>query len=239
MGKINIATAQNVTIEYELATIQNRATATILDIFIVYVGSLLILGIVSLLKINSGLNYFYILVPASFLYHLLMETLNHGQTLGKKAVHIRVVKINGERPAFFDFMARTIFRVIDISLTFGTLAFITITSSEKGQRLGDFFAETTVVKLINLNRFSLSRILSMEKLKMYTPSYPGVIVFKEEEMLLIKETLERYYKFPNESHIEARDKLVKKIEGQLSIVAPRDRNLFLNTLIKDYVSLTR
>jgi hypothetical protein len=181
----------------------------------------------------------FITLPVAFFYHLLFETLNHGQTLGKKMLKIRVVKINGERPNFFDFMMRTVFRLIDIMLTAGSLAFITVSSTEKGQRLGDFLADTTVVKLINFNKFSLNRILSMEKLKNYTPVYPGVTKFTEEEMLLIKETLDRIAKYPNDNHMEARDKLVSKIEEQLGIAAPRDKDLFLRTLIKDYVSLTR
>jgi hypothetical protein len=150
-----------------------------------------------------------------------------------------VVKINGERPGFFDFMMRTAFRLIDVGLTSGTLALITISSSEKGQRLGDFLADTTVIRLANLNRFSLNQLLSMDVLKSYTPVYPEVIKFKEEEMLLIKETLERRKKYPNDSHLDALNKLVKKIEGQLGVVAPMDKVQFLNTLIRDYVSLTR
>lgn len=239
MKKINITTTQNVTIEYELATVSERAVSTGIDLVIVYLGSLIIYAFSSIFIDAASLNYLFISTPAAFFYHLLCETLNHGQTPGKKFMKIRVVKVNGERPGFFDFLMRTVFRFIDITLTLGTLALITISSTEKGQRLGDFLADTTVVKLINANRFSLSRILSMENLKNYTPVYPGVIKFKEEEMLLIKETLDRVAKYPTDNHYDARDKLVYKIEKQLGVVAPHDKNLFLKTLIKDFVSLTR
>lgn len=239
MRKIDIATTQNVTIEYELASIQDRIYASVIDFIIIYTGSVMLSGILILIFKVSGVNYIFIVIPASFLYHLLMETLNHGQSIGKRANNIRVIKTNGERPLFFDFMTRTVFRVLDIILTFGSLAFILITSTSKGQRIGDFFADTTVVKLINFNKFSLKHILSMEKLKDYKPTYPGVTIYKEEEMLLIKETLDRFDKFPNDSHIDAREKLVRKIEEQLNIVAPLDRSKFLKILIKDYVSLTR
>jgi uncharacterized RDD family membrane protein YckC len=237
MRKIDITTTQNVTIEYELATVIERTAATIIDNVIVSAGSLILFGILSLFGVP--LNYIHLLIPGSFFYHLLMETLNHGQSFGKKILNIRVVKINGERPSFFDFVMRTTFRAVDIGSTFGALALITVSSSEKGQRIGDFLADTTVVKLANINRFSLNQLLSMDALKTYTPSYPDVVKFKEEEMLLIKETLERYKKYPNDSHLDAIAMLVKKIEGQLSIVAPPDKTLFLNTLIRDYVSLTR
>ncbi len=240
MKKIDIITTQNVTIEYELATVRERATSTLLDLAILAFGSLILFALLaSIFNTGKEFNYLYVWIPCSFLYHLLFETLNHGQTPGKKVMKIRVVKITGERPEFFDFMMRTAFRLLDITLSLGTLALITISSSGKGQRLGDFFADTTVVKLININSFSLNRILSMEKLKTYSPKYPEIIKFTEEEMLMIKETLDRSIKYPNENHLEAMDLLISKIEGQLGIVAPQDKREFLNTLIKDYVSLTR
>jgi uncharacterized RDD family membrane protein YckC len=237
MRKIDITTTQNVTIEYELATVSERAVASIIDVVFIYLGSLILYGIVSIF--TEGVKYVYIVIPGSFFYHLLLETLNHGQSLGKKIFKIRVIKITGERPGFFDFLMRTVFRVIDLSLTLGTLALIAASSSEKGQRLGDFFADTTVVKLANINRISLNSILKMESLKSYTPVYPNVVMFKEEEMLLMKETLERFIKFPNENHQEALNKLIKKIEEKLGIVAPKNKVTFINTLIKDFVSLTR
>jgi uncharacterized RDD family membrane protein YckC len=240
MRKIDITTSQNVTINYELASVIERAVSTLIDMIIIILGSLILTGIIKIfLESTVPFNFGYVYIPGSFLYHLLLETFNHGQTIGKLIFKIRVVKITGERPGFFDFFMRCAFRLIDITTTFGTLALITISSSEKGQRLGDYLADTTVVKLINFNKFSLERILSLDKLKDYTPTYPNVTMFKEEEMLLVKETLDRYVKFPNERHTHAFHLLVKKIEEQLGIVAPQNKTQFLNTLIKDYVSLTR
>ena len=238
MRKIDITTSQNVTINYELATVLERTIATFLDIIIIYFGSLILTGIIKLI-IGIPFSFMYVYIPGSFLYHLLLETFSHGQSLGKKIFNIRVVKITGERPGFFDFFMRCAFRIVDITMTLGTLALITISSSEKGQRLGDYFADTTVVKLLNFNKFTLERILSLDKLKTHTATYPNVIMFKEEEMLLVKETLDRYIKYPNQGHSKAFNLLIKKIEGQLGIVAPKNKIQFLNTLIKDYVSLTR
>ena len=240
MRKIDINTTHNVTIEYELATVRERIFALLIDLVAIYLGSLIIYGIIAGIIGNGGsFNYLFISLPASFFYFLLMESLNNGQTLGKRALKIRVVKINGDRPGFFDFLMRTAFRFIDITTSFGTVAVLSISSTEKGQRLGDYFADTTVVRIINFNRFSLERILSMEQLKSYTPSFPDVVQFNEEEMLLVKETLERYKKYPNENHMEAVNQLVDKIERYLEINAPSDKIFFLNTLIKDYVTLTR
>lgn len=239
MRKIDITTTQNVTIEYELATVMERSLAAMLDIIFVYVGTFIIYKIIEAATQPQMINYLYFALPASFFYHLLLETLSQGQSLGKKIFKVRVVKINGEQPNFFDFLMRTAFRFIDILMTLGTLAMIAISSSEKGQRLGDFLADTTVIRLRNNNRFTLSQLLSMDTLKSHTPHYPGVTMFKEEEMLLIKETVERCQKYPNDNHWMALSALVKKIEEQLGVVAPHDKILFLNALIRDYVSLTR
>jgi uncharacterized RDD family membrane protein YckC len=199
MRKIDITTTQNVTIEYELATVQERAISTFLDTVIISLGSLILFGVISaILPYGNDFQYYFVLVPGSFFYHLLFESLNHGQTPGKKIMKLRVVKITGERPEFFDFMMRTVFRFIDLTASLGSMAIILVSSSSKGQRLGDFFADTTVVRLININTFSLNRILSMEKLKQHTPQYPDVVKFTEEEMMLIKETIDRYKKYPND-----------------------------------------
>jgi uncharacterized RDD family membrane protein YckC len=240
MRKINIITTQNVTIEYELATVAERFSSSVIDGIIILVTSFALFQLWT--SSGNGSNFIpfqFFLFPISFLYHLLFETFNNGQTLGKKFLKIRVVKTNGEHPGFFDFLMRTVFRLVDITVSMGTLAMIMVSSSAKGQRLGDFFADTTVVRLLNANRFSLNRILSMDKLKQSEPKYPGVIKFTEDEMMLIKETIDRCKMYPNQGHKEALELLIKKIEGQLNVVAPDDRLLFLNTLIRDYVSLTR
>ncbi|HEX2934656.1 MAG TPA: RDD family protein [Bacteroidales bacterium] len=161
MRKIDITTTQNVTIEYELATVMERSLAAMLDILFVYVGSFIVYAIIAATTRSQMFNLLYISLPASFLYHLLLETLNKGQSLGKKIFKIRVVKINGEQPNFFDFLMRTAFRFIDILMTSGTLAMIAISSSEKGQRLGDFLADTTVIRLRNSDRFTLSQLISV------------------------------------------------------------------------------
>jgi uncharacterized RDD family membrane protein YckC len=240
MRKIEITTSQNVTIQYELATIIQRIVATIIDFIAIFLFCLFFFVIFfENWEFAFEAYIIYALMFASFFYHLLFETFNHGQSLGKKIFKIRVIKINGERPGFFDFMIRTAFRIVDIPLSFTALALISVSSSEKGQRLGDFFADTTVIKLINLETFSLGSILMLDKLKTYTPVYPDVIQFKEEEMLLIKETLERSVRYKNPKHNEALDKLVYKIESLLGVTAPDNKIAFLNTLIKDYVSITR
>jgi len=68
-----------------------------------------------------------------------------GQTLGKKALGIKVVKENGNKLTYGDAFIRTILRIID-SIGAYLLGLIVILVSQKKQRIGDLAAHTIVVK---------------------------------------------------------------------------------------------
>lgn len=77
----------------------------------------------------------------SFFYFGLCELLSRGQTLGKRTMGIRVVRLDGfalEPGAIF---VRNIFRVIDNLAPLWIVPFL----SKKSQRLGDMVAGTVVV----------------------------------------------------------------------------------------------
>ena len=58
-------------------------------------------------------------------------------------------------------------------------------------------------------------------------------------MLLVKETLKKYIKYPNVAHKKAFDLLVEKITTELNLKTPKNKVDFLKTLLKDYILLTR
>jgi uncharacterized RDD family membrane protein YckC len=68
-----------------------------------------------------------------------------GQTLGKKILSIKVVKLSGDQLKIGDALIRTILRIID-GLVFYLVGLIVILLTEKKQRIGDLAAGTIVVK---------------------------------------------------------------------------------------------
>src|SRR5690606_41557652 len=48
------------------------------------------------------------------LYTLVCESLMSGQTIGKKIMKIRVIKIDGYQASFGDYLVRWLFRVVEI-----------------------------------------------------------------------------------------------------------------------------
>ncbi|MBK9190352.1 MAG: RDD family protein [Crocinitomicaceae bacterium] len=151
MKTVDVLTSHNISIEYETASVMNRGVAAFLDLLIMGAYFLIIL----FLSISMGLNawslnlftiVFYALMLPLFFYSVLFEYLLKGQTVGKLAMGIRVVKLNGENATLSDYTMRWAFRIIDFWISAGSVAAIFIASSEKGQRLGDILAQTVMVK---------------------------------------------------------------------------------------------
>jgi len=147
MDNFQIETAQNISIEQNAAGIGERILAYIVDLAIIIIYMVLSGLTMAGLDGDGGTTWMYYLVLGlpSFLYYLLWEIFWNGQTPGKAALKIRVVKKDGTRPEFSNYLVRWLLRFIDITLTSGGVAVVTILLNGKGQRLGDIAAGTTVI----------------------------------------------------------------------------------------------
>ncbi|OFY97648.1 MAG: hypothetical protein A3K10_13535 [Bacteroidetes bacterium RIFCSPLOWO2_12_FULL_31_6] len=240
MNKIEITTTQNVTIEHELSPLIYRMVAFLLDLIILTVGcSILALVVGGIFGKAADIVMYFTIVPILFFYSLAFEYFNNGQSIGKKAFRLRVIKKDGGKVLFLDYAMRWVFRTIDIYGSIGAIASLGIMASSKNQRLGDFLANTIVVRIGKNERMQLQNLLRLNQLDNYVPTYPQVINMNEEAMLIVKETLQKNKKHNNYSHQKAVTMLVEKIENELELESPKDKTLFLKTLLKDYVVLTR
>lgn len=245
MKNIEIITAQKVDITYPLASVVQRIIAFLIDF--------VILGVVywlTFLLLTSVFTYDYsgnmeniimiILLPWATFYTLFWEVLLHGQTPGKKALNIRVIKLSGQRMEFADYVIRWIFRVVDIWFSSGSVAIILGISSEKRQRLGDILANTAVVQIHGARNYTLNDVMNIMKLKDYEVTYSNAKQFNEQQMLIVKETLERHKRHPNKAHKEALKSLSIKTAKALEVTKIQGSyDGFLRTLLRDYIFLTR
>ena len=248
MKTIDITTTQNVTIEYELASLRDRFFAFFIDIMII--GVIYIILLLGLLPILTGiaessegliLRFFSLMPIALYIfYHFLSELFSNGQSLGKKALGIKVVRADGKEANSSDYLLRAIFHILETILSFGVVAAMLISASVKSQRLGDMTANTVVIRVRQNIRFNLEDILKISSIEDYEPAYPEVKQLSERDMLLIKTIISRYLKYGNEAHRKIVNELVSRLREQLDIVEqPRDPIVFLKTLIRDYIVLTR
>lgn len=231
MSELQINTTQNVKIKFEAAGVGERLLAFIIDTLI-KIAYLTVMNIFfgvfdgmdewSKIGLNSLIS-----LPVIF-YTLVLEALLEGQTLGKKALKIRVVKIDGYQASLSDYLVRWFFRIVDIYI-FG-LGFFSIAFSKKAQRFGDMAAGTAVISLkdkVNINHTIL------EDLKAdYKPTYPGVIKLSDNDARIIKET------FNNARAAKDYTTLIKlrtKIMEVAEIKNQKGTDIeFIDTVLKDY-----
>ncbi len=246
MKTIDIQTTQNVTITYELALLRDRLLAFILDSIFKICAVLLLILIFSIFNMDgwfreSEMFFFFLVVfPLLTFYTLFFELWRNGQTPGKMILKIKVVRMDGRQPGFYDHLLRWSFRVIDLALTGGILGSILISSTDYSQRLGDIVTNTTLVKVTSQLTMTLSDVLRIETRNNYEPLYPTIGNFREEDILLIKQTIDRYGKYRNEAHFQALMELGDNMKEKLGVKDIQgDYVSFLKTLIKDYIVLTR
>ena len=146
----DLVTGEAVQLEMRLAKLASRGLALALDI-LVQMG-LLVVGVVVLsgtaLFVDDALAtaiglVFYVLVIVG--YPVAFETFTRGRSLGKMAMGLRVVREDGGPERFRHAFVRGLLGVVEIWLTFGTVALIASLASAKGRRIGDYLAGTVVV----------------------------------------------------------------------------------------------
>ncbi|MBI5917337.1 MAG: RDD family protein [Bacteroidetes bacterium] len=245
MPSIDIRTTQNVTIEYELAALRERFFAFFIDLLIFwaiyFLFWILAISLVADAVTDWGIHFMLLMnLVGLMIYHLLSEALGNGRSWGKRAVNLKVVRLDGKEPGVGDYLLRSVFLLVDFALSFGVLGGLLIGSTFKSQRLGDLAANTTVVRVKSKLSFRLQDILKINTLENYEPKYPAVRQMSEADMLLIKNLLGRCQSWQNTAHAEAVRQATQRFCQELDIEPPRGNQIeFLKTLIRDYIVLTR
>ena len=81
---------------------------------------------------------------------------------------------------------------------------------------------------------------SIKNQENYTPEYPSVVRFTDEDMLLIKNSIQRVRKYPNPETKKFARELADESAKLIGLSeTPNKRMKFLQTLLQDYVVLTR
>lgn len=140
-------TAEQTTIEVELAGIGSRILAAILDFLIMILLSLLLAaGIVLLMRWQMEVGKTLLMfVGAIFLvYPFLLEWLWQGRTIGKWAFGIRVVRTNGQPIGFWEAFGRNVLRLVDEYFVGLGLFPLMLTKTER--RFGDLLCGTLVIQ---------------------------------------------------------------------------------------------
>ncbi|WP_299210318.1 RDD family protein [uncultured Dokdonia sp.] len=231
MDNFQIETAQNVSIYQNVAGIGDRILAYIIDLLIIFSYWLLSVFLLGAFGIDDDAVWIFMLVLGlpTFLYHLFFETFWDGRTPGKSAMKLKVVKLDGSKPGFGSYFVRWIMRIVDISITSGGVAVVSILMSDKGQRLGDIAAGTTLIS--EKKRVNISQSLLVNVPENYIPTYPQVTIFNDQDVQTIKTLYTDAKRNGNHNVII---KLAERLKQKMG-VEPKETNIeFVDRVITDY-----
>lgn len=144
-----VLTPEKVVVTYRIAGMNSRFAAQILDWGIILISLYLMVVATSMVSVGLGeVAWSALTVVAAafpFAYFILLEGLWNGQTLGKKALRLRVVMAEGTPVSFFAALFRNLLRPADMLPGFPFVGLIAMFATPRFQRMGDIAVGTIVV----------------------------------------------------------------------------------------------
>lgn len=153
MQEDGIVIGEGVLLDTRPTSFATRLAGAIID--------LLALGVVVLLLVVIAVNVVSIapsenlgrilgvllLVTVMVILPTTVDTLTRGRSLGKLAVGIRIVRDDGGPIRFRQALVRALVGILELWLTFGSVALICSLVQPQGKRLGDLLAGTYAVRV--------------------------------------------------------------------------------------------
>lgn len=207
---------------FRIAGLGSRILAHLFDFFILlmlYFGVSILAGIMTIaIRSESLLRSFMLMFPAyaPFLYFILMEGLWNGQTLGKKAVGIRVRMEDGTPITMRGAVTRNLVRIADfIPMTYFA-GLVVMFTNPKSQRLGDIVAKTVVLhdrKAVPIFRPAPSRV-GYHELEEYVGDLRGMT---PEDYVALRAMCDRFYELPVKIQGQMLQEVWKPMESRLEV----------------------
>lgn len=248
MLQVKLDTGFNIEVDFMIAPVIKRLFAWLIDFVIMLAWAVIMnkvfrIGQDYVLELPAWQD-FIIAVPP-LLYFPLSEIFLNGQTVGKKALQIKVITIDGGNPSISQFLIRWLFRAIDFPLwilvaiatgefpwwsaifLFGGVG--CLIGTPYSQRIGDIVAGTILID--TRNRTSWEDTVFTELTNDYQPRYPQVMQLSDKDINTLKGIISAVRK---KSDYDLSIRIAARIRSKLHIEDEQDSLEFLQTLLKDY-----
>ena len=248
MSLVRLDTGFNIEVDFAIPAFYKRMLAWLIDfaLMIAYyiIGSKLLMSTVGPLLGSAEWVIILFLLPP-FLYHLLCEILLNGQSIGKKAMRIKVISADGGQPTISQYLIRWLFRPIDFPVwtliaisvqmapwwysifLFGGLA--CVLSTPHSQRIGDLVAGTILID--TRTRTSWEDTVFTELSDSYQPRYPQVMQLSDKDINTLKSIINSVSRTGN---YDLSMRIADRIMTKLQLSSDQDSLEFLQTLLMDY-----
>jgi len=236
MDQVAINTTQNVNINFNMASFGDRMLGYLIDEIIKFAYILTIALLLSYLDFTGDMDqwsimaiYIVFFIPAIF-YSLFLETMLEGQTIGKRIMKTKVVKIDGYQASFGDYLIRWVMRLVDIYSNSAIVGIMAIVSSKNSQRLGDMAAGTAVISL--KNKYTIDSTILENIGEAYQPVYPLVVKLSDNDARIIKNSFMIASKKMDTETLRKLRVKIEEVTGSKN-VSGNDID-FIKTVLKDY-----
>lgn len=236
MSKIRIQTTQNVALDFTPASVGDRILAHIID-WVIFIAWIILYAFI-FAGSNTSFDdntlgviiFFTFLILPIMCYDLLFEVFMNGQSIGKRAMKIRVINTDGTQPTLGVYLMRWLFRLVDTGIFGSVVALITVAVNGKGQRIGDIAAGTAVVKLKPL--ISLEELRQESIADNYQVVFPEASILSDQDITTIRAVLRKGEQ--NQQLIEEASEKVKEV---MDVSTDLDDTAFLSQILKDHTYL--
>lgn len=172
-------------IEYTLhpAGLAARGTAYAIDAAVQWTAVFVLYLAAESLRWSGVWAFFLALFVIEWFYHVICDIFFRGQSLGKKAASLRVVRRDGSPVDAASSFLRNLLRFADTFLSLYHIACVIICANRGFRRIGDFAAGTLVV-YSSAARFAVPRLRPDADSAVEAIAPPRPLRFEEKEALI-------------------------------------------------------
>jgi uncharacterized RDD family membrane protein YckC len=245
---VKLDTGFNIEVDFSVTPFYRRFVAWLIDLSIMgaywWLGFRLLSYIFTSSWSNADWAFVLFSLPVLF-YHLILELMWNGQSIGKKTMGIRVITLEGGQPTASQYLIRWVFRLADFPLwipsailggglpwwsTLFLFAGIgTFILSPKSQRIGDLVAGTIVIDTRTHTSWRDTVFTELET--DYQPRFKEVMLLTDKDINTLKGIIESVKK---KNNFDLAMRVAERIKTRLKIQSDQDALDFLETLLKDY-----
>ncbi len=245
--EFQVHTPEAVSISYVVAGIGSRFAAALLDMIIEVVLLVLILvGATELAPFTSAGSTIATVLAITLLflliwgYYLLFEAFWNGQTPGKSALRIRVIKTSGHPIGFTESAIRNLLRLADWLPSFYAIGVITMFVNRESRRLGDLAAGTVVVKVPKRLRPSTALPHAMPLSRAAPPrgttdpdeALWNLRALSSSDISLVERFLDRVASLPMDARQRVGDQIADNIAARIGAREQSDAAVFLRRVLE-------
>lgn len=238
MSNTSINTAQNVNINYNVASLGFRILGFLIDLVVLFIYLIimgyLVSGMENLFEKFTTLGISQLLFLPVMFYSLFFNIIFNGRTPGKFIVQTKVVKIDGSPATWSDYLVSWILRLVDLWTFMPGPAVLSVIFTDKNQRLGDMASDTIVID--TRKKTNISHTILEDVQDDYEPTFLTVNLLTDRDVNEIKEI----YRLAGESRdYDTLRMLRQRVEGLLQVNSDLRDGIFVRTVLRDYSYLTQ